>query len=252
LIERELLSPTLGIFRFALDGGVPPFEAGQYLILGLPVDGKLVWRPFSVASPPEETRFVEFLVRWVVHPVEGVFTTRFGRLREGDLIRWKGPQGRFTIRERLHDGRPDRRRLLLVAAGTGVAPFASYLGHLQAADDGREVVLVQGASYADELAYRQRFEELARQGRLEYLPTISRPEELRNQDWSGGTGRVERWLELPAPGAPCELERALSIQLAPADTCAYLCGSDGMVRAARAALEARGFGAADVAWEAYA
>jgi ferredoxin--NADP+ reductase len=284
LVERELLTPTLGIFRFALEGGVPDFEAGQYLTLGLapepssgpapgsssePVPGssskpapgeQITWRPYSVASPPEETRHVDFLVRWAVHPVEGVFTTRLGRLKEGDTIHWRGPRGHFTIRERTPDGRPDRRRLLLVAAGTGVAPFTSYLGHLEATEDEREVVLLHGASYVDELAYRERFEDLARQGKLVYLPTISRPDESHNDGWSGGTGRVERWLEEREGEETCALERELAIRLDPEHTSAHLCGSEGMVHAARAALEARGFrdarhphadGRHDLVWEAY-
>ena len=93
LIARELLTPTLGIFRFELEGGVPPFLAGQYLTLGLEVEGEIVWRPYSVASPPEETRFVEFLVRWAVHPVAGRFTTRPGAARGGRRLLLEGAQG---------------------------------------------------------------------------------------------------------------------------------------------------------------
>lgn len=260
LVERELLTPTLGIFRFELDGGIPSFAPGQYLTLGLVHGDEAVWRPLSIVSPPEETRFVEFLVRWAVHPVAGAFTTRLGELQEGDAIRWKGPKGRFTLRERFPDGSPDERIGLLIAAGTGIAPFVSFVEHVQHCGKDRQLVVLQGASYVDELAYRERFEELVRAGSLSYVPTISRPLESHNSDWSGGSGRVEAWLERPEDGGACALERALSLELDPALVSAYVCGSEAMVHNVRAQLEPLGFrphadpypdGRYDLAWEAY-
>ena len=45
---------------------------------------------------------------------------------EGDLY-WSKPAGWFTLEDKRADGTPDTRRLVLVASGTGLAPFISYI-----------------------------------------------------------------------------------------------------------------------------
>ncbi|MFT4540675.1 MAG: ferredoxin--NADP+ reductase [Planctomycetota bacterium] len=236
LIERQILTPMLGIFRFALDEGCPAFVAGQYLTLGLEVEGEIVWRPYSIASSPEQTNYVEFLVRWAVHPVEGKFTTALGRLEVGDRIRWRGPKGHFTLPDS-----SDGRMLLLIGAGTGVAPFVSFIRHIRESEQSREIILLHGASYIEDLAYGELFRDMERQATLRYWPTISRPDEDHNRDWRGATGRVESWLERPAPDASCALERALAFELNPESTFVYLCGSIGMAESVTAQLLAQGY-----------
>jgi ferredoxin-NADP reductase len=49
---------------------------------------------------------------------------------EGDLY-WSKPAGWFTLEDKRADGTPDTRRLVLVASGTGLAPFISYILHLK-------------------------------------------------------------------------------------------------------------------------
>ena len=243
LVAREELNATLGVFRFAFEGGPPRFEAGQYVTLGLEGPEGLVRRPYSIASAPEETAHLEFLVRWVVHPVAGALTTLLGRLEVGDEVQWAGPKGHLAVGD-------DPRRLVLVSAGTGVAPFASIVRHLHAVGDPREVVLVQGASYVDDLAYRADFRAIAEAGRLRYLPTISRPHESHNAAWRGASGRAERWLA--AEDGAFAFERELDVRVSPQDTLVLLYGPEGLVDGARAALSARGFrDHDDVRWEAY-
>jgi ferredoxin--NADP+ reductase len=270
LVAREELTPTLGIFRFELEGGVPAFEPGQYLTLGLPGEGDepVVWRAYSIASPPEETRWVELYVRWMVHPVEGALTTRLGKLRVGDEARWLRPKGRFTIEAARPDGSPDTRRLVLIAAGTGVAPFVSYARHLHAAGSTRELLVCHGASYPDELGYRGLFEELQAASAPEdeagwhlcYLPTVSRPLEDLSAEWRGETGRVHELLQRPGDGRPCALERALGDRLSPRTSFVHVCGFEGTVRDVLAALEPLDFrdprhpredGGYDLKWESF-
>lgn len=265
LLDRELLSATLGIFRFELDGGVPPFEPGQFLTLGLPREPgapRRVWRAYSIASPPEERAFVELYVRWAVAPRTGAFTTRLGLLQPGDPIHWRPPRGRFTIEHLRPDGTPELRRLVLLAGGTGLAPFVSYALHLRARGSTREVVVCHGASHADELAYRGLFERLSAEGvlRLAYLPTVSRPFDERSRHWHGQVGRVERLLERAPDGGPSALERRLGAPLSPATSFVHVCGFRGTVTAALERLLPLGFhderhphpdGGFDLKWESY-
>lgn len=113
LVQRRDLTSTLAIFRFELDGGVPDFEAGQFIMLGLqPSSGQAVWRAYSIASPPEVKDHVEIYVRLTQGPHRGHFTSALWRMGTGDTLLWKPPRGKFIIADRMPDGSPDDRPLL--------------------------------------------------------------------------------------------------------------------------------------------
>ncbi len=67
LVRREDMTESLAYFWVRFDGEPTPFEAGQYMTIGVMVDGRIVQRPYSVASPPvvAGTDGYEFYVRLV-------------------------------------------------------------------------------------------------------------------------------------------------------------------------------------------
>ena len=67
LVRREDETDSLAYFWVRFDGEPTPFEPGQYMTIGVMVDGKIVQRPYSVASPPAVagTEGYEFYVRRV-------------------------------------------------------------------------------------------------------------------------------------------------------------------------------------------
>jgi ferredoxin-NADP reductase len=116
LVDRIDLTPSVARFVVPPDGGVPPFSPGQYFALGLEVEGALLQRPYSTASPAGETDVVEFLIRRVG---TGTFTPHLWGMTPGGRV-WLGPpKGLFTLRP------GDERTHLFVSTGTGLAPFIS-------------------------------------------------------------------------------------------------------------------------------
>ena len=97
--------------------------------------------------------------------------------------------------------------MVLIGGGTGLAPFVSYSMHLKTIGSKREIVILHGASYVDELGYKDLLmsleEESLDKGRdkwnFRYRASISRPQEWFNRTWSGQKGRVESFLR-PKPG----------------------------------------------------
>ena len=268
LAGREDLTDSLAIFRIEPEGGVPAFEAGQHLLLGLePPAGRALWRAYSIASPPEETRHLELYVRLARPPLGRGFTESLWRLPLGSLLLFRPPRGTFTIAERRPDGTPDRRRLLLAGAGTGLAPFVSMTLHLHRVGTSRELVVCHGARAVDELGYRALLERLARERadaagrpfRMRYVPTVSRPDDPRNAGWTGRTGRVETLLRR-GPAGRSALEEEIGAAIGPEDTSIYACGFAGTVRDIVAAAGAIGFrtareprpdGSFDLRWESF-
>jgi ferredoxin--NADP+ reductase len=150
------------------------------------------------------------------------------------------PIGKFTIDDTL---KPDDTRLkILVAAGTGLAPFTSMVEADVAADPKARLdkyVLLHGASYANELGYRERLEQLAREHGLHYLPTVSRPQEAAG--WTGDVGRVEDFF---APGRLEALERKIGVEvgtLTPQNSVIYICGLTGTIAMTIERMLPRGF-----------
>lgn len=267
----RVLKEDLAIFKVnPIDGPVPDFKAGQFVTIGLhnPKEGKIVRRAYSIASPPEQKKYFELLVRWVRKPLPGRLTTELFNIKEGEDITWVKPTGIFTINEKMHDGSPDNRRMVLIGGGTGLAPFISYSLHLKSIGSKREIVVLHGASYVDELSYRELLAQLEEDSQdvgrdkwnFTYRASISRPQEWFNRSWNGQKGRVESFLR-PKPGTDqSPLEELINERITPENTSFYVCGWQGTVDGALDYLVPKGFvternkrkdGSYDVKFESY-
>ena len=267
----RVLKEDLAIFKITpTNGPVPDFKAGQFVTVGLhnPNEGKIVRRAYSIASPPEQKKYFELLVRWVRKPLPGRLTTELFNRKEGEDAAWVKPTGIFTINEKMHDGSADNRRMVLIGGGTGLAPFISYSLHLKSIGSKREIVVLHGASYVDELSYRELLTELEEEsmdaGRdkwnFRYRASISRPQEWFNRSWEGQKGRVESFLR-PIPGTDqSPLEELVNERITPENTSFYVCGWQGTVDGALDYLVPKGFvternkrkdGSYDIKFESY-
>jgi ferredoxin-NADP reductase len=115
----------------------PAFKPGQFLHLALdPYDPSSNWpesRVFSIASSPMRRETLK-----IIFSVKGKFTRRmFDEIKKGDEIYIKLPYGSFTFPE-------GDRGLVLVAGGTGITPFLSYLEYAVDLDVKRNIVLYYG------------------------------------------------------------------------------------------------------------
>ncbi len=267
----QVLKEDLAIYHITPDNGpVPDFKAGQFVTLGLqvPSEGKVIRRAYSIASPPEQKKRFELIVRWVRKPVPGRLTTELFNKKEGDEIAWVKPTGIFTINEKMHDGSPDNRRMVLIGGGTGLAPFISYSLHLKNTGSNREIVVLHGASYVDELSYKDMLtaleEESLDKGKdkwnFRYRASISRPQEWFNRTWSGQKGRVESFLRPKAGRDQSPLEELVGEKITPENTSFYICGWQGTVDGALDYLVPKGFvternkrkdGSYDIKFESY-
>ena len=248
----RVLKEDLAIIRVTPnDSPIPDFKAGQFVTLGLhiPTEGKIVRRAYSIASQPEQKKYFELVIRWVRKPVPGRLTTELFSKKEGDEIVWVKPTGIFTINEKLHNGAPDDRRMVLIGGGTGLAPFVSYSLHMKAIGSKREIVVLHGASYVDELSYRELLTELEQEsidsGRdkwnFRYRASISRPQEWFNRSWGGQKGRVETFMRPKAGTDRSPLEELVGEKITTENTSFYVCGWQGTVDGSLDYLVPKGF-----------
>ena len=247
IIYKKYLTDELAILRLKPEeGSVPDFQAGQFVALGVDLfhDNRITYRTYSIASPPEEKRHFEFYIKMVREPLPGKLTSAIFNLKERDRVYWRHPAGYFTLEEKKKDGSLDMRRLILVASGTGLAPFISYTLHLKNSGNCREIILMHGVKYAAELGYRDILENLQTQTQnnwnFKYVPTVSRPDHPLSSGWNGKNGRVESLIMRNNEGTS-ELERIVGERISPENSFFHICGYQGTIDAVVKLLTPSGF-----------
>ena len=224
LIGSVELAPEVRHFVFEAEGVERlDFVPGQFVSLSAPVGGRTITRAYSVASAPGDGNRFELCLNRVPG---GVFSGPLFEMRPGDAVEMTPPLGMFGLR------RPPRDSVL-IATGTGIAPFRSML--MAALNDASPAfTLLFGVRNESHLMYRSEFEAMVgRYPQFRFWPTLSRPE----PGWTGRTGHVQTHL-LEALG-----ER-LDIDL-------YLCGLKAMVDDVRRMLKGMGFDRKQIFYEKY-
>ena len=153
------------------------FENGQFVMVGLMVEGKPLMRAYSVASANWE----EHLEFFSIKVQDGPLTSRLQHLKAGDeVLVSKKPTGTLICGD-LNPG----KHLYLLSTGTGIAPFLSITKDPEAYEQFEKVILVHGVRYKQDLAYYERFtQELPEheylgemvKEKLIYYPVVSREE----------------------------------------------------------------------------
>src|SRR3954463_6488271 len=101
----------------------PGHRPGQYLRIGLVVDGVHHWRAYSLTSDPDrEDGCISITPKLVEEGKVTPFLLR--RAQPGTIVRLGGVEGTFVLPD------PVPERLLFISAGSGVTPIMSMLRHL--------------------------------------------------------------------------------------------------------------------------
>ena len=154
------------------------FLAGQYVDILLK-DGKS--RSFSLANPPHDDELLQLHVRNIPG---GEFTQHiFTKMKERDILRFKGPLGTFFLRE------DSNKPAVFVASGTGFAPIKSIIEHALYIGVNRPMHFYWGGRKLADLYMLDIVDEWQARG-IQFTPVLS--EALPTDNWHGRTGFVHQ------------------------------------------------------------
>lgn len=221
------------LFSFAVDRPASfRFRSGEFVMLGLPGEGRPLMRAYSIASPAwaEELEFLSIKVP------EGPLTSRLQLIRTDDqLYLGRKPTGTLVA-----DALLGGSRLFMFSTGTGLAPFLSLARDPEIYDRFGQIVLVHTVRRVSDLAYKDELLAqlagdplVADQALLQfhYIPSVTR-EDFHSRGRVGALIESGRLFDPPLAG-----DRFLN----PETDRVMLCGSMEMIKETAARLDALGF-----------
>ena len=239
------VSPIMKVFRIAPVGWeLPDFKAGQFVALGLPYSApkvaqytgeekeienpdKLIKRAYSIASSSQSKEFLEFYIT-LVH--SGELTPRLFNLKIGDKVN-VGTRfvGMFTL-----DQIPADKNVVLIATGTGVAPYMSMLRSDALKREGK-LAVIHGAANSWDLGYSSELQLLQSFApHFKYIPTITEPQKEMTK-WHGYTDWIQ---DMWKNGV---VQEKWGTDISPENTHVFLCGNPKMTGDMTTLLEGEGF-----------
>ena len=176
------------------------FRSGEFVMMGLEVDGKPLLRAYSIASPnwDEELEFFSIKVP------DGPLTSRLQGIQPGDKVLL----GRKPVGTLVTDALMPGKNLYLLSTGTGFAPFASIIRDPETYDKFERIIVTHTCREVAELGYsKQVIDDLMKHeflgelvsGRLSYVDSATREPYPRNNRITTmmETGELFQLVDLP-------------------------------------------------------
>jgi ferredoxin-NADP reductase len=130
-------------------------KPGQYLRIGLDIEGVRHWRAYSLTSDPwREDGLISITIKNVDEGKVSPYLVRRGR--PGVIVSLGGVEGDFVLPERPPE------KLLFISAGSGITPIMSMLRHLDHCHEMNDVVLLHSARHTDDVIFGDELRSLAK------------------------------------------------------------------------------------------
>ena len=195
------------------------YQTGQYMQLKTPEYGDIdesVYRAYSMSSVEYDAGEVEFIIRRVPDGICTSWVHDF--LKEGDEVMLNGPHGDFHLRD-------TDAPIIMIAGGSGLAPFKGMLRKLAADKSPRKIRFFFGGNAKRDLYHLDLMIQLENElPGFKFIPALFKPE--AEDHWEGETGLITEVVDRLSEDVP--------------QSEAYLCGSPGMINACLDVLKKHG------------
>nr|WP_090281608.1 ferredoxin reductase [Mycolicibacterium komanii]CRL78234.1 ferredoxin [Mycolicibacterium komanii] len=130
------------------------YQPGQYIGIGVQIDGRWRWRSYSLTSAPSRT--IRTITITVKAMPEGFLSTHLvDGLAPGTIVRLAAPQGNFVMPD------PAPSKVLFLTGGSGITPVMSMLRTLVRRDQITDIVHLHSAPTESDVMFATELAELA-------------------------------------------------------------------------------------------
>lgn len=204
LLRVRTIAPDVLHLDFEFSEGYVPYEPGQFFIFKFSDAQGAANRSYSISSHPKEQEYFSLTVK--LEP-GGRASEVFRNMQVGDAATFMAPFGHFVLA-------PNMKHGVMVATGTGLAPFMSMLTALFDASFSGDIALIFGVRHEDDLFYMDELNAMTQaHSNFKFIPTVSQPSDA----WTGAKGRVTE--HVPSLLTP--------------ETDLYICGNGMMVKSVK-------------------
>lgn len=129
------------------------YQPGQYVGIGLRVDGRWHWRSYSLTSIPQRDK--KHITITVKATPEGFLSTHLvNGVEPGTIVRLAAPKGDFALPD------PPPAKILFVSAGSGITPLMAMLRLVRARGQRTDIVHVHSAPSAEAVIFHDELRDL--------------------------------------------------------------------------------------------
>lgn len=171
ITEIKDLAKDIKEFTFSfIDPEIVDYKAGQFILVKIQ-DKPKAYRAYSISSYNEDSRKLKVIIK----KAERGYGTNiiFNQFKIGDLVDLEGPMGNELVPDKSAD------KILFIANGIGITPFIGLTKDvLLNYPNVKEVILLNGQRYEEDLLYDDYFKNLERlYSKFRYIPVLSRDKE---------------------------------------------------------------------------
>jgi all-trans-retinol 13,14-reductase len=219
-IEVVDVTHDVKAFRFTPESGTSlQYQPGQFVTLELELDGKKIYRSYTMSSTPTKGAYFEVTVKRVENGVMSNWLCDY--LGQGAKVRMTGPYGKFTCAPK------PATKLLMLSAGSGVTPMLSMSRWLVDQKRDVDVVYFHNARTQQDVIFGDEVTAMAKQN-PKFKPFLSLTRNPKDSPWAGLRGYLdENMLQAIAPDFK---ERQV-----------FICGPQGFMQNAKNLLMGLGF-----------
>lgn len=167
ITEINDLTKTAKEIKISLSEPVE-FIAGHFVNVFIEIDGEKVRRAYSISSSDSESGKISLAIR--LSP-QGKMTPLFwSKSLVGEKIDLMGPLGLNSAEKMKHE------KIFLFAFGIGAGVVRSLAEHFKNSDQVKELIIVTGSRFQDEIVYKEYFDSLATENsKVKVIHVVSRP-----------------------------------------------------------------------------
>lgn len=182
LVNSQKLTGTIKLLTFSSSIKTPHIP-GQYCSIKITdQDGFDSARDYSLTCKPNTFGKLEFAVQLIEN---GAVSPALHKLRKGDEVLIKGPLGTHFVLDQIK-----KNPLILIGAGSGIAPYISMLETLAHESSQRDVYFLASFRTKDEIPFFKQLTQIEKKLKSsKFFYTLTREQPT---NWKGHFGRIDQ------------------------------------------------------------